>query len=98
MGSYQAAAAQANARHLWTKTQSGDTIKEAVAEWYIDDGQIVIRPLLLHPWLEAYDRAIGMYGATRGTLALGTAKSTCRLHCPPALLHTIQGWDTALVK
>eukprot|EP00973_Karenia_brevis_P019822 2717663-Karenia_brevis.AAC.1 len=82
-GSYQAAATQACSRPTWACAADGSVAKGACDEWYIDDGQLVIRPLLLDPWLRAFDTAIASYGATRGTIAEGNAKSSCRLYCPP---------------
>eukprot|EP00973_Karenia_brevis_P066193 9200366-Karenia_brevis.AAC.1 len=97
-GSYQAAATQARSRHAWACAADGSAIKGACDEWYIDDGQLVIRPLLLDAWLRAFDNAIAAYGATRGTIAQGNAKSSCRLYCPAGKEHTIQGWCTDYVK
>ena len=65
-GSYQAASTQAQSRSGWAREPSGVRIKGACDEWYIDDGQLVIRPMLLDQWLRAFDLAISAYGATLG--------------------------------
>ena len=96
-GSYQAGATQARSRAGWANESSGVRIKGACDEWYIDDGQLVIRPMLLDGWLRAFDMAISSYGATRGTIAEGNAKSSCRLYCPRNDLHSVEGWCTDYV-
>ena len=98
LGSYQAAATQAHSRAAWANESSGARMKGACDEWYIDDGQLVIRPMLLDQWLRAFDSAISSYGATRRTIADGNAKSSRRLYCPSDQLQTIQGWCTEYVS
>ena len=46
LGSYRAAT-QAGVHLAWANDVSGDLVKGAFDEWYIDDGQLVIRPQLL---------------------------------------------------
>lgn len=97
-GSYQAAATQAKARAGWACATDGTKLKGACDEWYIDDGQLVIRPELLDPWLRAFDAAIARYGATRGSVREGNAKSSCRLYCRPEQMHLTDGWCTEYVR
>ena len=66
-------------------------------EWYIDDGQVFCRPYLFDQWLQALDRALGTFGATRGTMAHDNIKSSCRLLCPPSRRLEFAGWDTQYV-
>jgi hypothetical protein len=47
--------------------------------------------------LQALDRALGTFGATRGTMAHDYVKSSCQLLCPPARRHEFAGWDTQYV-
>ena len=97
-GSYQAASTQAQSRRMWSRESDGSLRKGACDEWYIDDGQLVIQPSLLDPWLRAFDKAISTYGATRGTVAEGNAKSSCRLYCLSGSENSIEGWCTEYVK
>ena len=46
--------------------------------------------------LRALDSALASFGATRGRIALGNAKSSARLLCPPERFHEFSGWDTTL--
>ena len=66
-------------------------------EWFVDDGQSFVRPMLFDRWLRALDSALASFGATRGRVALGNAKSSARLLCPPERTHEFSGWDTAYV-
>ena len=76
----------------------GHSQQSAVDEWYIDDGQAFVPPFQLEHWLRAFDIAVGRFGGTRGTVAAGTAKSSCRLICPPARRAEFDGWDTEYVR
>ena len=67
-------------------------------EWCVDDGQCLVRPMLFDRWLRALDSALASFGATRGRIALGNAKSSARLLCPPERFHEFSGWDTAYVR
>ena len=67
-------------------------------EWFVDDGQCFVRPMLFDRWLRALDSALASFGATRGRIALGNAKSSARLPCPPERFHEFSGWDTAYVR
>ena len=67
-------------------------------EWFVDDGQCFVRPMLFDRWLRALDSALASFGATRGRIALGNAKSSARLLCPPERFHEFSGWDTAYVR
>ena len=48
--------------------------------------------------LRALDLALLSFGATRGTLAEGNAKSPARLLCPPERRHEVLDWATACVR
>ena len=61
-------------------------------------GQCFVRPMLFDRWLRALDAALASFGATRGRIALGNAKSSARLLCPPERFHEFSGWDTAYVR
>ena len=67
-------------------------------EWFVDDGQFFVRPVPFDRWLRALDSALASFGATRGRIALGNAKSSARLLCPPERIHEFSGWDTAYVR
>ena len=54
--------------------------------------------MLFDRWLRALDSALASFGATRGRIALGNAKSSARLLCPPERFHEFSGWDTAYVR
>ena len=79
-------------------TSSSFEAKGVCDVWYVDDGQSLVRPALFDSWLRALDMALLSFGATRGTLAEGNAKSSARLLCPPERRHEFQGWDTAYVR
>ena len=63
-------------------------------EWFVDDGHCFVWPMLFDRWLRALDSALASCGATRGRIALGNAKSSARLLCPPERSHEFSGWDT----
>ena len=67
-------------------------------EWFVDDGQCFVRSMLFYRWLRALDSALASFGASRGRIALGNAKSSARLFCPPERFHEFSGWDTAYVR
>ena len=69
----------------------------AADEWFIDDGQVAVRPGDADAWLQRFDRALDRFGATRGTRAEGNAKSSCRLLCPTDRQHEFDGWDTEYI-
>ena len=54
--------------------------------------------MLFDRWLRALDSALASFGGTRGRIALGNAKSSARLLCPPERFHEFSGWDTAYVR
>jgi hypothetical protein len=101
LGSFQACAVLASHRPKWTRS-SGDadssTVPVACDEWYIDDGQVFVRPQDFDPWLQALDRALAKFGASRGTNEHANAKSTCRLLCSPGEHDTHEGWATPYVR
>ena len=66
-------------------------------EWFVDDGQCFVRPMLFDRWLRALASALASFGETRGRIVLGNAKSSARLLCPPERTHEFSGWDTAYV-
>ena len=39
-------------------------------EWFVDDKQCFVRPMLFDRWLRALDSALASFGATRGRIAL----------------------------
>ena len=61
-------------------------------EWFLDDGQVFVRPWSFDGWLKALDAALASFGATRGCVAHGNAKSSSRLLCPPERMLEFQGW------
>ena len=67
-------------------------------ERFVDDGQCFVRPLLFDRWLRSLDSVLASFGATRGRIALGNAKSSARLLCPPERVHEFSGWHTAYVR
>ena len=54
--------------------------------------------MLFDRWLRALDSALASFGAARGRIALGNAKSSARLLCPSERFHEFSGWDTAYVR
>ena len=66
LGTIQSALSLGSARatHFATSALNRTSYEGACDEWYIDDGQLVIRPHLLDPWLRSFDAAISTYGAT----------------------------------
>ena len=54
--------------------------------------------MLFDRWLRALDSALASFGATRGRIAVGNAKSSVRLLCPPERFHEFSGGDTAYVR
>ena len=51
-------------------------------EWYVDDGQALVRPALFDSWLRALDMALLSFGAIRGTVAQGNTNSSASLFGP----------------
>ena len=74
------------------------TAPPACDEWYVDDGQVFVRPKDFEAWLRALDAALAKFGATRGTISDGNAKSTARLLCSPGEHDQHGGWDTEHVR
>jgi len=65
-------------------------------EWFVDDGQALVQPALVEPFLRCLDKALAEVGATRGEGP--EIKSTARLLCPLPLTDTVSGWDTEYVR
>ena len=65
-------------------------------EWFIDDGQVLVSPLLADAWLRCLDGELESIGATRGHG--NDAKSVERLLCPPGQQNQYIGWDTAYIR
>ena len=86
----------------WTEWQhQSDSVTTLPSGREFDDGQCFVRPMLFEcfvRWLRALDSALASFGATRGRIALGNAKSSARLLCPPERFHEFSGWDTAYVR
>ena len=62
-------------------------------------GSALFGPMLFDRWLRALDSALASFGATRGRIALGNAKSSARLLCPtPSASTSSARWDTAYVR
>ena len=99
LGTIQSALVLGDARasHLQDFLSSPFEQKGVCDEWFVDDGQCFVRPMLFDRWLRALDSALAPFGATRGRIALGNAKSSARLLCPPERFHEFSGWDTAYV-
>ena len=55
--------------------------------WFVDGGQVFVRPWSYDRWLRASDAAFASLGTTRGCVAHGNVKST----------QEFQGWDTPYV-
>ena len=100
LGTIQSALVLGDARasHLQDFLSSPFEQKGVCDEWFVDDGQCFVRPMLFDRWLRALDSALASFGATRGRVALGNAKSSARLLCPPERFHEFSGWDTAYVR
>ena len=100
LGTLQSALVLGDARasHLQDFLSSPFEQKGVCDEWFVDDGQCFVRPMLFDRWLRALDSALASSGATRGRIALGNAKSSARLLCPPERFHEFSGWDTAYVR
>lgn len=65
-------------------------------EWFVDDGQALVRPHLVDSWLKCLDRALAGMGATRGEGE--GVKSSARLLCPMAMVASCAGWDAQYVR
>ena len=63
-------------------------------EWFVDDGQVFVRPWSFEGWLRALDAALASFRETRGCIVHGNVKSSARLLCPPGRILEFQGWDT----
>ena len=100
LGTIQSALVLGDARasHLQDFLSSPFEQKGVCDEWFVDDGQCFVRPMLFDRWLRALDSALASFGATRGRIALGNAKSSARLLCPPERFHEFSGWDTPYVR
>ena len=100
LGTIQSALVLGDAResHLRDFLSTPFEQKGVCDEWFVDDGQCFVRPMLFDRWLRALDSALASFGATRGRIALGNAKSSARLLCPPERSHEFSGWDTAYVR
>ena len=97
-GSLQASSVLAYHRPLWSRGPGGQPVPGACDEWFIDDGQVMIRPAIFDSWLRALDAALARFGASRGSIAAGTAKSSACLLAPPDRRATYAGWDTPYVR
>ena len=64
-------------------------------QWFVDDGQALVKPELVDTWLRCLDRALAVVGATRGEGE--DVKSKARLLCPVGLESSFNGWDTEYV-
>ena len=100
LGTIQSALVLGDAResHLQDFLSTPFEQKGVCDEWSVDDGQCFVRPMLFDRWLRALDSALASFGATRGRIVLGNAKSSARLLCPPERFHEFSGWDTAYVR
>ena len=81
LGTIQSALVLGDAResHLREFLSTPFEQKGVCDEWFVDDGQCFVRPMLFDRWLRALDSALASFGATRGHIALGNAKSSARL-------------------
>ena len=85
-------------RALRTSGSSSPTEDKGVCdEWFVDDGQVFVRPFQIDPFLRALDGALATFRATRECAAHGNVKSSARLLCLPERQHEFQGWDTPYV-
>ena len=82
---------QARASHLGEFLSNPTEHNGVCDEWFVDDGQVFVRPFQFDPFLRALDGAFATFGATRGCVAHGNVKSSARLLCPPERQHEFQG-------
>ena len=70
-----------------------------VDKWFIDDGQIFVRPLAVDGLLRTIDKHFAQAGASQGKKSLGNEiKSTARLLCPQSRVAEFNGWATPYVE
>ena len=74
---------QARAAHLGEFLSNPAEHNGIFDEWFVDDGQVFVRPFQFDPFLRVLDGALATFGATRGCVAHGNVKSSARLLCPP---------------
>ena len=95
-GTIQSCMTLAQARGDQWRSHAGQPLHVA-DEWYIDDGQAFVPPSEVESWLKALNLAVAKFGGSRGSIADGNAKSSCRLICPESRRHQFSGWDTSYV-
>ena len=85
LGTIQSALVLGDARgaHPRDFLSSSLEAKGVCDEWFVDDGQVFVRPWSFEEWLRALDAALASFGATRGCAAHCNVKSSARLLCPP---------------
>ena len=87
---------QARGAHLGSSSPNSED-KGVCDEWFVDDGQVFVRPFQFDPFLRVLDGAHATFSATRRCAAHGNGKSSARLLCPPERQHEFQEWDTPYV-
>ena len=68
LGTIQSALVLGDARetHMQDFLSTPFEQKGVCDEWFVDDGQCFVRPMLFDRWLRALDSALASFGATRG--------------------------------
>ena len=85
LGTFQSALVLGQARdaHVGEFLSNPFEAKDVYNEWFVDDGQVFVRPFQFDPFHRALDAALASFGATLGCAAHGNIKSSSRLPCPP---------------
>ena len=78
LGTIQSALVLGDAResHLQDFLSTPFEQKGVCDEWFVDDGQCFVRPMLFDRWLRALDSALASFGATQGRIARSAPLST----------------------
>ena len=76
-----------------------DGIAEGVWFWFIDDGQLFVRPKYVDAVLRILDDELAKRGATRGAISRGdNVKSSVKCWIPCGHEADCSGWDTPYVR
>ena len=86
LGTIQSAFVLGDARdtHLQDFLSTPFEQKGVCDEWFVDDGQCFVKPMLFDRWLRALDSALASFGATRGRIALGNARALLGSYAHPS--------------
>ena len=80
---------QARDMHLGSSSPNPPEAKGVCDDWFVDDGQVFVRPFQFDPLLRALDAG--------RVCAHGNVKTSARLLCPAERQTEFQGWDTPYV-